>query len=309
MDKSNTKVFSIGPLVPLDGGDGEAVTASGGLIATLGASQATWWTGAAARTAALPGIPVRGARFSSDGAALLAGTGSIDLKSGVFAVHPAFAGLVDRGPPGRGSVVVQATSWSPDRRHAAALLAWSGPQPASGLALGTRVAVLDLAGGAAPVMIPADGASGVRIAGDRVVVAAEVVRIFSFRGAELAALPAGRGAPIGISGGEGGGPVFLIDADWSIRVVDPTAGAVRATWAGPFLDAIAVSGGLVAVDLEGRLHAGCLEAGGVKEVGTAETGVRAAQLAATADGRLVLSGAGPVPVHTVAFQLRCGPGA
>ena len=141
------------------------------------------------------------------------------------------------------------------------------------------------------------------------VIAAEVVRVFSFAGKEVAALPASPGAPIGISGGEGGGPVFLIDADWSIRVVDPVGWVVRATWAGPFLDAVAVSGGLVAIDLEGRLHAGCLELAVVKELGTAETGLRDARLAATGDGRLVISSAGPVPVHTLTFQLHCGSGS
>jgi hypothetical protein len=309
MDNHNAHGFSIGPLVALDGGDGEAVTASGRLIATLGASHATWWVGAAPRTAALPNIPVRGARYSRDGATLLAGTGSIDLKHGVFTAHPAFAGLVERGRPGSGSMAIQATSWSPDGTHAAALLSWTGPQPPDDGAPATRVVILDLARHAAPVTLRADGASGVRIVGDRVVVTAEVVRVFSLAGAEVAALPAGHGAPNGISGGDGGGPMFLMDADWSIRVVDPASWAVRATWAGPFLDAVAVPGGLVAIDLDGRLHAGCLGTGGLTEVGTADTGVRAAQLAATGDGRLVISGAGAVPVHTVTFHLRCGSGS
>jgi hypothetical protein len=99
--------------------------------------------------------------------------------------------------------------------------------------------------------------------------------------------------------------VFLRDADWSIRVVDPASGAVRATWAGPLLDAVALPGGLVAIDMQGRLHAGCLTAGGVQEIGTADTEIMAAQLAATGDGRLVIAGAGAVPVHTTVVQLHC----
>lgn len=302
MDNSHATKFSIGPLVALDGGDGEAVAAAGSLIATFGAARATWWAAGPPRTAALPDLRVRGARFSQDGRALLVGTGRVDLASGAFAAHPAVAGLVDRGPPG-GGLAIQATSWSGDGRHVAVLQGWSGPR--TGAVPASRVVVLDVARPDDPAVIPADGATAVRIAGDRVVIAAEDSRVFDLAGAQIAALPKGHGAPIRLSGGDAG-PVFLVEADFSLRVVDPATGAVRATWPGPVLDAVAVPGGLVAIDLEGRLHAGCLGAGGVAEAGTAETGVRNAQLAATGDGRLVILGAGAEPVHTATFQLRCG---
>ena len=298
--------FAVGPLIAFDGGDGEAITASGSLIATLGATRATWWAGAIPHTLELPNIPVRGARWSADGAAILVGTGMIDVIHEVWLPHPAFISLIQRGPPGEGNVVIQAASWSADRRYAAAMLGWAGPRPKGGATPRVQVVVLDLVTGAVFATLPADGASGVRIVGERVIIAAPVVRAWTFAGIEVAALSGGRGAPLALSGGDDGEPVILIDADFSIRVVDPTNWAVRATWAGSFLDAVPVPGGLIAVDLAGLLHAGCLEAGEVREVGAAETRVRAAHLAVTGDARIVIMGAGAVPVHALSYRLRCG---
>ena len=299
--------FPIEPLVALDGGDGQAVAASGDRIATFGSSRATWWSSGVRRSVALPNVPVAGARWSADGTSLLAGTGTIDVANGTWSTHPAFASLAPPGPPGAGSPVLQATSWSADARYAAALVGWSGPPPSGGTPA-THIVVLDLVGGSAPVIIPADGATGVRIAGDRVVVAAPIVRVWTFDGAPIAALPAGRGAPLWLGGGEGG-PVFVVDANWSIRILHPSSWSVQATWAGPLRDAVAVpGGGIIGVDLQGKLHAGCLEGDRVREVGTAETGVHAAHLAVTGDGRLVIMGSAAVPVHTTAYRLTCGAG-
>lgn len=300
---SDAEDFSIGPPVVLEGGNGEAVTASRTHIATLGATGATFWVGQVPHTVELPQARVAGARWSADGTAILAGTGSVDVARGTWSDHPAFAGLVTSGPPGEGSVVIRATSWSADRRHAAALLAWEGPDPRMGDRPAVRVVVLDLAGGGAPITLPADGASGVWIAGDRVVVTAPVVRVWTFDGTEVAALPADW-APLRVSGGDDGGPVLLFDSDESIRVVDTATWTVQARWAGHFLDAVAVPGGLIAADRNGRLHAGCLQAGGVREVGTAETGLRPPHLAVTGGGRIVVMGSGVV--HVLPFRLRCG---
>jgi hypothetical protein len=296
--------FSVGELVALDGGDGEAVTTWGSRIATLGASRATWWVDEVRHTVALPNVPVSGARWSADGTAILAGTGGIDVERATWSTNRAIGSLVQPGPPGRGSIVIRGTSWSADARHVAVLLGWSGPRPSDGTAPETKVVVLDLAGGSGRVDIPAEDASGVRIVGNQVVVAAPLVRAWTFAGEEVAALPATPGAPLGISGGDAGGPVLLFDADWSIRVVDAATWTVLATWTGSFLDAVAVPGGLIAVDLEGRLHAARLGRDGVQEVGRAETGVLAARLSVTGDGRIVIMGAGPVPVHTISFRLR-----
>lgn len=301
----NAPEFVVGPLIALEGGDGEAVAASGNRIATLGSHQATWWVNETPRTVALPGIRVRGARWATNGNAILAGTGVLDVVHETWSAHPAFAVIAEPGPPGHGGNVIHSTSWSGDQRHAAALLKWSGPSPEADEAAEEQVVVLDLSGDAKPVAIPAAGASGVRIVNDCVVVGTSVIRSWNFAGDKLAELPATRGAPLAMSAGDNEGLLLVLDEDWSIRAIDTATWTERARWRGRFLDAVPVSGGLIAVDHDGTLHAGCFAAGGVREVGTFNTGILAAQLAATGDGRLVIVGAGPVAVHAMSFQLKC----
>lgn len=298
--------FAIGPIVALDGGDGQAITAYGSRIATFGAAQATWWTGIGGvrSSVALPQVPVHGARWSADGTRLFAGPGTIDVARGTFTKHPAFAPLSTPGPPGKGSLTVKETSWSADGKHAAALVGWSGPVP-PGPVPAERVVVLDLASGAAPVTIAADGAIDVRIVGDRVVVAAPTVRVWSLGGAPIAALPAAPGAPLWLGTG-GGGHVILVDPQRSLRVVSTSTWSVQATWPGPLLDAVAVpEGGFVGIDFDGKLYAGCLDGDRIRQIGTAETGIRNGRLAVTGDGRLAIMGAGAVPVHTATYWLSC----
>ena len=305
--------FEIGPLVPLKGGDGEAVTAWRERIATLGAPHATWWIGGLRSEVELPNVRVAGARWSDDGRRILAGTGWIDVGQATWEASPAVSGLVTAPPPGGGAVEIRATSWSADARHVAALLAWSGPRPPDGSTPNATIAIVDparpSASGDAPVEVAAPGASAVRIVGDRVVVAAPTVRAFSFDGTEVAALDATPGTPRGLAGGNGADPVLVFDRDWSIRVVDPGSWSVLAHWPGSFLDAIVVEGGgLIGVGQAGTIVAARLGAGGVEEIGRAETGIGAARLAATGDGRLVILGAGPEPVHTVEYRLRARSG-
>ena len=307
---SRVATFSVGPLVELEGGDGEAVATWRDRIATLGASAATLWVDGGVGTLELPNVSVDGARWSTDGEAVHAGTGSIDVARRRWSTNCAIASLVRPGPPGAGSIVVRATSWSADGRHVAALLDWTGPRPTQGPTPPATVAILDVRGAAASkdaprVDVPAEDASGLLVVSDRVVVAAPVVRVWSLAGQEVATLRPTPGEPLWISGGEDG-PVFLIDADYSIRVVDTATWAVAATWDGEFVDAVAVAGGMIAVDLEGVLVAARLGPAGVEEIGRAATGVGAARLAATGDGRLVIVGAGPVPVHTMTFHLDPG---
>jgi len=301
----NQPDFVAGPLVALQGGDGEAVAASDSRIATLGSHQATWWVNETPHTVALPGIPVRGARWSADGNAILAGTGVVDVVRETWSAHPALAGIAKPGVPGQGAMVIHSTSWSADQRYAAALLNWSGPQPESDEVISEHVVLLDLSGVAAPIVIPIEGATGVRIIDDRVVVGARIIQVWNFAGHKVADLPATSGAPLAISEGDHGGPLLALDEDWSLRVIDTATWTLRARWGGRFLDAVTVPGGLIAVDHEGILHAGCVEADEVREVGTFATGILAAQMAATGDGRLVIVGAGPAAVQTMRFHLAC----
>ena len=306
---SNQAAFEVGPLVALDGGETQALATWRDRIATLGASAATFWIDGSAATVELPNVPVGGARWSGDGNAILAGTGSIDVKRQRWLTNESVARLVVAGPPGAGGIVVRATSWSADGRHVACLLDWAGPRPMDRPTPLASVAILDMGPGAAAtarVDVAAEDAVGVLIVGQQVVVAAPTVAVWTFDGEEFATLPPTPGEPLWISGG-GDGPVFLVDADYAIRIVDPGTWTVAARWDGEFVDAVAVSGGgLIAIDLDGGLHAGRLRAGQVEELGAAATGVGAAKLAVTSDGRLVIAGAGPEPVQTMTFRLDPG---
>src|ERR1043165_819043 len=168
---ASSEKFSVGPLTALDGGDGEAVAVAPNRIATLGAMQATWWVDAVPHRVELPDVRVRGARWAANGNAVLAGTGFVDVIDETWTTHPAFDGLVESGPPGRGGIEIQATSWSLDQSHAAALLTWSGPTPESGDMPDAEVVLLDLNGKSEPIKIPAAGASGLRIVRNYLVVA------------------------------------------------------------------------------------------------------------------------------------------
>lgn len=302
---NGSKKFSVGPLIALDGGDGEAVAVAPNRIATLGAMQATWWVDEIPHRVELPDVRVRGARWSANGAAVLAGTGFVNVVDETWTTHPAFDRLVHSSPPGHGGIEIQATSWSLDQSHAAALLAWSGPAPESGDTPPAEVVLLDLHRESEPIRIPAAGASGLRIVRNHLVVAQPTVRIFNFAGDEVAALPPTPGAPLALAGGDNGDPLVIIDADWSIRVVDTAIWTVQANWRGNFFDAATVPGGIIAIDHKGVLHGGCFGNNEISEVGTYETGILAAQLAATADGHIAIIGAGPAPVHVASFDLNC----
>jgi len=302
---NGTEKFLVGPLIALDGGDGEAVAVATNRVATLGAMQATWWVDAVPHRVELPGVRVRGARWSINGDAVLAGTGFVNVVDETWTTHPAFERLVQSSAPGHGGIEIQATSWSLDQSHAAALLAWSGPTPESGEIPDAEVVLLDLDGESEPIRIPAAGASALRIVRNHLVVAQPSVRIWNFAGDEVAVLPATPGAPLALAGGDNGDPLVIIDANWSIRVVDTATWTVQANWQGTFFDAATVPGGIIAIDHEGVLHAGCFSDSEISEVGTFETGILAAQLAATTDGHLAIIGAGPAAVHVAPFQLNC----
>lgn len=303
MMTQNETEFVVRPGTTLEGADGEAIAAAGSRIATFGSHQATWWIDETPHTVDLPGIPVRGARWSKDGATLLVGTGVIDIAAKMFTPAPALIESVTPPAPADGSVAIHSTSWSEDGQHVAALLKWSGPVPQNGLVPPEKVVVVDVTSDSAPVEIPAEGASQIRIVGDRVVIGAPAIRVVNFAGELIAELLATPGAPLTISGGDDGAPLIAIDQDWSIRVVDTASWKIKAKWPGKFLDAVAAPNGLIAIDYQGTLHAGCIEDSVVHEVGTSDTGILAAQLAVTGDQRLAILSAGLV--HLMDFQLTC----
>jgi hypothetical protein len=295
--------FSLGSLTPLAGGDSEVLIASGTSVASLGRQRATWWVGDAPRSVALPNIPVNGARFSAAGDAILVGPGRIDLSTQSFQGNLAW--LAPEGPPapGEGQLELRAASWSPDGARAALLYDWAGPS--RGARPEARVRLI--AAGQTKASVATAGATDVLIWGDRVVVSSPEVMVLDMDGRVAGKLPRGRGAPVRLRAGLGG--VVLLDLDGSLRCLDVAQAAVFATWSGPFVDVadVPAARALVAVDAQGRVHAVCLQGAALQAIGVAETRVLDARIAVTSDRRLILAGAGPIPVVAGQFEIDCGP--
>src|ERR1044072_9703084 len=97
---ASSEKFSVGPLIALDGGDGEAVAVAPNRIATLGAMQATWWVDAVPHRVELPDVRVRGARWSASGTAVLAGAGFVNVGDETRTTPPAFKQPAETTPPG-----------------------------------------------------------------------------------------------------------------------------------------------------------------------------------------------------------------
>lgn len=295
--------FSLGSLAPLTGGDSEELITSGTSVATLGRQRATWWGAAAAapRSAPLPDLPVRGARFSVAGDAILVGPGRVDLATQTF--QGELAWLAPAGPPAPagGRLELRAASWSPDGALAALLYTWVGPSvPAR-----SEAQVRLVKTGTLQAPLPAPGATDVLVSGEHVIVAAPAVAVFDAQGRATGTLPKGGGAPVRLRAGLGA--VLSVELDGSIRVLDVARAAVVATWSGSFIDVAEVPGerALLGVDAQGRVHAACLEGATLRPIGLAETRVLDARIAVTADHRVILAGAGPVPVVAARLELDC----
>jgi hypothetical protein len=129
------------------------------------------------------------------------------------------------------------------------------------------------------------------------------ITIWTFTGKEIAKLNPTLNTPFRFAVSTKEDNLALIDNDWSIRVVDTNKWELKAVWHGRFRDVVIVDQGVIALDLEGRLHAACFSGRGVKPIGIADTGVFASILAVTEDGRLVIMGNGAISVHSVEYKL------
>jgi hypothetical protein len=95
-----------------------------------------------------------------------------------------------------------------------------------------------------------------------------------------------------------------VGASGAVSLIRSTDGAVLATWEGNAIDAVPVSNGVVTIDFEGDVRVGCLDKGGIRLVATASSGVRSAVLQLV-ENRLIVAGAGAVPVHAATFDNPC----
>ena len=298
--------FSIGPLIPMNGLEGETIVVSGTHIAALSSAEAIWWSDSAIHKVELPYVSVQHARWSIDGKKIFVGTGMINTIDGRWEANPKLSNLIQPAPPGMGGLSIKTTSWSRDGRYVAVFMNWSGPRDQT-VEL-AKVMVYDLMSEAPPISLLVKNCEDVRIVGNHIVVIAPEVSVWEFTGKEVAKLPPTITAPFRISVSSKEDYLVLIDNDWSVRVVDVNNWEIKAIWKGHFRDIGITEQGLIALDLEGHLHAACFTDKGLEPIGLANTGLLASQLAITNDGCLIIMGAGPVSVHSTTYKLNCRDG-
>lgn len=295
--------FKIGAPIPIQGLEGESVIASEDRIVTLSSSVVMWYEDSTLYKVALPNIPVKHAQWSVDGSKIFVGTGAINMKKRQWEPHPTLTSLVKSRPPGMGGPTIKATSWSRDGQLVAVIMAWSGPQDQA--TEPSKILLFDILSGAPPITLPVEEVDDVQIAGNHVVVLAPEVSIWSFSGEVVAKLPSTNLAPASVSSFTENGYLALIDHDWSVRIIDTNNWSIKATWKGYFRDIVSTASGVIALDLDGNLHAACLTDKGVRAIGKASTRLLVSKLAAYDDSHLIIMGVGHVAIHSISYQLNC----
>lgn len=300
--KTNKKLFSIGQIIPLEGLEGEIIIVSENRIAAISAAEAAILNGSQIKKIELPYVTVQHACWSADGNKIFIGNGIIDIDSGKWVPDPKLSEFIKTNASGSVNTRLKTISWNKEGTFATVLLDWTeldNQETAS-----VKLLVFDLKSDAPPIIIPETQISDVRIVGNHIVILANEVSVWNFTGEEVARLPA-TGSPYRISVNENEDCFALLDNDWKARIVETRNWKIKAIWNGYFRDIIITKEGLIAVDLEGRLHAACLSNGQFKPVGTVATNLSASQIVSTGDDWIIIMGMDSVSVHSVTYNLNC----
>jgi hypothetical protein len=297
-------MFSIGPLTPLHGLEGETIIVSGNYIAAISSAEAIWNNDSGLHKVALPYVPVKHASWSIDRKKIFVGQGTVDTVDCCWKSHPVLSNIIQPTSPGKGGLSVKTTSWSRDGCYVVVLIDWSGPRDQA--VKPSKIMLYNISLESPPITLPIKNADDVLIVGNHVIVLASEVSVWSFSGEQLAKLPTTIGIPFRISVSVNEDYLALINNDWSVRIVDTSNWEIKFTWKGYFRDIVITDLALIALDLEGNLHAACLTDEGIELIGIVNTGVLASQLAITDDKHLIMMGVGPVSVHSATYKLNCG---
>jgi len=283
---------------PLKGGFSQAI-APGGIPMTLGSGAgATWWERDVPVTAELPpGTPVDGTRWTPDGKLLRVGLGALDLAARAWHPDPALEVWSRPGPDG--SIPIKAVAWTTDAAHVALLNATRTPDGRRT----TEVIVVSASEGRERGRQKVEGASALVASGDRVLVAGRKVVLLDLD-AKVVAEPAPLPKSV-VRIREGAGLFAAIGAGGAVALVRPADGAVLATWDGNAIDAVPIAHGVISVDQDGNVRIGCVDRAGIRTVASAPSGVRGAVIQRVGE-RLVLAGAGAVPVRVATLASPCG---
>lgn len=303
MNNTNESGFSIEPPEPIAGLEGEMILVSGTKIAALSSAEALVWIDSSLRKIELPFVAAKHPCWSLDGNKIFVGFGWIDLMANRWTQKIDFSSLYPPSLPTDEEERIKATSWSRDGRYLAVLVSEPNQEPAQKQV--ARALVFDLASDNAPSQLPIDQAEDVRMVGDKVVVLAPEVSLWSAKGEQIKTFPPTKGAPQKLSLNEKGTILAIMDIEPQIRIINTESWSVTDTIPGIFQDVALTKKGLITLDLNGRLYGYCLIDGSYRPIGSADTKKLIAELQATNDGHLITLGPGPVAVHSIPFELNC----
>ncbi len=276
-------------------------------VVALHRKNATWWTGTTATEIKFDDAgPVGGSVWVDGGKRLRVGLGTIDLASKSFAIEPALQSFV-RDVNRLGDI-----AWFPDGARVALLInapsvRTDRPMPRVQDPTKRELVIVSLTGTEPPVRrtITVEGTPGIAAGDDRVIVTGNSTQLFDARAVPV---PVAFALPefVGRSSFSAG-KFVLVSGDGTITLLDARSGSSLAAWGGPGIhDAVATGNTIVAVDLQGAVHVGCVAGNVVREVAKASAG-SVADMVQVVGNRVVVSADGPDPIRVATLTSPCPP--
>ena len=304
----NNQPGPLGPFATLPGGSVMALVAGPASVpvVALHRKSATWWTGTTATEIVFDDAgPVDGAVWIDGGKRLRVGLGTIDLAGKSFAIEPALQSFV------RDTKRLGGIAWFPDGTRVALLVnepslrtdqkAPPGHDPTK-----RELVIVSLAGTEPPARrtITVEGTAGIAAGDDRVIVTGNSTQLFDVRAEPVVVAFAPLPEFVGRASFSAGRFV-LVSGSGTITLLDARSGASIATWGGPGIHDAVISGNtIVAVDLKGSVHVGCVAGKAVTAVAEISAG-SAADIVQIVGDRVVVSTTGPDPIRVATLTSPC----
>jgi len=277
-------------------------------VVALHRKNATWWTGTTATEITFEDAgPVQGSVWVDAGKRLRVGLGTIDLAGKSFAIEPALQSFV------RDTNRLGGIAWFPDGTRVALLInepsvRTDRPAPRGYDPTMRELVIVSLAGTEPPARrtIKVEGTPGIAAGDDRVIVIGNSTQLFDARAEPVAVAFAPLPESVARASFSAGRFV-LVSGNGKITLLDARSGATLATWGEPGIhDAVATGNTIVAVDLKGTVHVGCVAGKVVSAVAQASAG-SVADIVQVVGDRVVVSADGPDPVRVATLTSPCSP--
>jgi len=303
MANKNLTQFKIGPLFPMDNLVGENLIVYNNHIAVLSSAQAIIVKGTSLYKVSLPYVSVRQAQWAEDGKQLFIDMGCVKFIGEKVNADLVFISLIEPLEFEKDEFNIDSTAWSRNGEHVAILLKKidiNGEQERR-----TKIIVYNLTLGEQVAEKIIGYASDIRIINNHLVIISPEISIWTLNGVVIVNLPSTVSAPFNMAISAREDYFAVIDSNWNIRIIDTQTWEVAANWEGDFRDVTITDKGLIALDLDGNLHAACISNGNLIYIGKIDLNLTASHIAHTNDCRLIIMGGGLVSVHSVDYTLKC----